>query len=73
MSTIRVTGNPSSAHLNLDTTDVDVSDIFEGLPVQEAGRRIYDEVIDVASGKMTTGEILFLADAFAINRSGPSV
>ena len=73
MSTIRVTGNPSSAHLNLDTTDVDVSDIFEGLPVQEAGRRIYDEVIDVASGKMTTGEILFLADAFAINRCGPCV
>lgn len=73
MSTIRVTGNPASASLNLDTTDVDVSDIFEGLPIQDAGRRIYDELIDVASGKMTTGEILHLADAFAINRCGPSV
>ena len=73
MSTIRVTGNPASAHLNLDTTDVDVSDIFEGLPIQDAGRRVYDELLDVASGKMTTGEILYLADAFAINRCGPSV
>ncbi|MBT3435694.1 MAG: hypothetical protein HOC91_12815 [Nitrospinaceae bacterium] len=73
MSTIRVTGNPASASMNLDTTDVDVSDIFEGLPIQDAGRRVYDELLNVASGKMTTGEILYLADAFAINRCGPSV
>ena len=73
MSTIRVTGNPESASLNLDTTDVDVSDIFDGLPIQDAGRRLYDEVIDVASGKMTSAEILRVDDGFAVNRCGPSV
>jgi altronate dehydratase large subunit len=73
MTTIRVTGNPDSARLNLDTTDVDVSDIFDGLPIQDAGRRLYNEVIDVASGKMTSAEILRLDDGFAVNRCGPSV
>lgn len=73
MSTIRVTGNPDSARLNLDTTDVDVSDIFDGLPIPDAGRRLYNEVIEVASGKMTTAEILRVDDGFAVNRCGPSV
>ncbi len=41
--------------------------------IQDAGRRVYDELIDVASGKVTTGEILRLDDAFVINRIGPSV
>ncbi len=73
MSTIRITGNPLSARLQADTTDVDVTDIFEGAPIEVAGRRVYDEVIDVASGKMTKAEILHEDNAFAINRIGPSV
>lgn len=73
MSTIRITGNPLSAKLQADTTDVDVTDIFEGAPIEVAGRRVYDEVIEVASGKMTKAEILYEDNAFAINRNGPSV
>ena len=73
MSTIRITGNPLSARLQADTTDVDVTDIFEGAPIEVAGRRVYDEVLDVASGKMTKAEILHEDNAFAINRIGPSV
>lgn len=73
MSTIRVTGNPLSAKLQADTTDVDVTDIFEGATIEAAGRRVYDEVLDVASGKMTKAEILREDNAFAINRNGPSV
>ncbi len=73
MSTIRITGNPLSAKLQADTTDVDVTDIFEGAPIEVAGRRVYDEVLDVASGKMTKAEILHEDNAFAINRNGPSV
>lgn len=73
MSTIRITGNPLSARLQADTTDVDVTDIFEGAPIEVAGRRVYDEVIEVASGKMTKAEILHEDNAFAINRNGPSV
>ena len=73
MSTIRITGNPLSARLQADTTDVDVTDIFEGAPIEVAGRRVYDEVLEVASGKMTKAEILYEDNAFAINRNGPSV
>ena len=73
MSTIRITGNPLSAKLQADTTDVDVTDIFEGAPIEVAGRRVYDEVLEVASGKMTKAEILYEDNAFAINRNGPSV
>lgn len=73
MSTIRITGNPLSARLQADTTDVDVTDIFGGAPIEVAGRRVYDEVLEVASGKMTKAEILHEDNAFAINRNGPSV
>jgi altronate dehydratase large subunit len=73
MSTIRITGNPVSAHLHRDTTDVDVSDILEGTTIERAGLRVYNEVIDVASGRMTKAEILNENNAFAINRNGPSV
>ncbi|MDA1001064.1 MAG: UxaA family hydrolase [bacterium] len=73
MSTIRVTGNPVSARLQRDTTDVEVTDIFEGTPIETAGLRLYNEVLDVASGKMTKAEILHEDNAFAINRIGPSV
>ncbi|MDE0331296.1 MAG: UxaA family hydrolase [Nitrospinae bacterium] len=73
MSTIRITGNPLSARLQADTTDVDVTDIFEGAPIEVAGQRVYDEVLEVASGKMTKAEILYEDNAFAINRNGPSV
>lgn len=73
MSTLRITGNPVSAKLQRDTLDVDVTDIFTGTPIEVAGRRVYDEVIDVASGKMTKAEILYEDNAFAITRVGPSV
>ena len=73
MCTIRITGNPVSARLQRDTNDVDVSDIFEGTTIEKAGLRVYNEVIDVAGGKMTKAEILNENNAFAINRDGPSV
>ncbi len=73
MTTIRITGNPVSAKLQRDTLDVDVSDIFTGTTIEVAGRRVYDEVLAVASGKMTKAEILHEDNAFAITRTGPSV
>jgi altronate dehydratase large subunit len=73
MSTLRITGNPVSVELQRDTLDVDVSDIFTGTPIEVAGRRVYNEVIDIASGKMTKAEILHEDNAFAITRTGPSV
>ena len=73
MITIRVSGNPISCEKMRDTTDVCVADIFEGTSIEEAGERIYREVLDVASGKMTTAEIIKEYNAFAIYRIGPSI
>lgn len=73
MITIRLSGNRNSIRRMEDTTEVDVSDMFEGTSVAEAGRRLYEEVLDTSSGKMTKAEILKEYNAFAIHRIGPSV
>ncbi len=73
MITIRLTGNSESAKFMDDTNEVDVSDIFKGTSIEEAGMRLYNELIDTASGKMTKAEIIKEYNAFAINRVGPSV
>ena len=73
MVTIRLTGNRRSFELMRDTMEVDVSDIFEGVSIEEAGLRLYDEVLDTVSGKLTKCEILKEHNAFAIHRIGVSI
>jgi len=74
MPTIKITGNPYSAKLMRDTIDLDVSDILEGdLTLEEAGKMIYKEVLEVASGKITKSEFLLENNTgFAIHRVGMS-
>ena len=73
MMTMRLTGNRDSWERMQDTMEVDVSDMFDGTPLDVAGQRLLDEVLDVCSGKMTKGEALREWNAFAITRAGPSV
>lgn len=73
MVTIRLSGNRKSFELMKDTMEVDVSDIFDGTPVEEAGVRLYNEVLDTLSGKLTKCEILKEHNAFAIHRIGISI
>ncbi len=73
MITIRLSGNRESCEKMKDTNEVDVSDMFEGTPLDVAGKRLFDEVLDVCDGKMTKAEALKEFNAFAINRCGPSV
>lgn len=73
MMTMRLTGNRESWRLMQETMEVDVSDIFDGTPLDEAGERLFNEVLDICNGKMTKGEALREWNAFAINRIGPSV
>lgn len=73
MITMRLTGNRESWERMKDTMEVDVSDMFEGASLDEAGERLFDEVIDLCDGKMTKAEALREFNAFAINRCGPSV
>ncbi|MHC4405329.1 MAG: UxaA family hydrolase, partial [Planctomycetota bacterium] len=73
MITMRLTGNRESWEAMKDTMEVDVSDMFEGTPLEVAGERLFDEVLDVCNGKMTKAEAFKELNGFAINRCGPSV
>jgi altronate dehydratase large subunit len=53
--------------------EVDVSDIFDGTSIEEAGLRLYNELLDTASGRLTKCEILKENNAFAIHRIGISI
>jgi altronate dehydratase large subunit len=73
MVTIRLTGNRHSYQAMKDTVEIDVSDIFDGTPIEEAGMRLYNELLDTASGKLTKCEILRENNAMAIHRIGISI
>jgi altronate dehydratase large subunit len=56
---IKITGNRDTYHKMRDNMDIDVSEVLRGKEtVTEAGKRIFEEVISVASGKVTKAEKL---------------
>jgi altronate dehydratase large subunit len=66
--TIKMTGNPYTIQQSSDDIDIDVSDIIiNGLSLEDAGERIFEEIINIANGKMTFSEI------FGISQSTISV
>lgn len=70
---IKITGNGRTFKLMEDNMDVDVSPMLDGsLPLEEAGERVWQEIIEVADGKLTKAEILGHQE-FSINRIGPSL
>lgn len=70
---IKITGNKTTYERMHDNMDVDVSGILDGvIGVEEAGEKIWNEIIDVACGKLTKAEILGHQE-FSINRIGPSL
>jgi altronate dehydratase large subunit len=72
MITLRLTGNRESWRRMKETMELSVTDMFEGTSLEEAGQRLYDEVLDTCDGKMTRAESIREFNAFAINRCGPS-
>ena len=56
---IKITGNRETYHKMRDNMDIDVSKVLQGKDtVMEAGKRVFEEVISVASGKVTKAEKL---------------
>lgn len=56
---IKITGNRNTYLMMKDNMDIDVSSILQGKEtVMDAGKRIFEEVISVASGKATKAEKL---------------
>jgi altronate dehydratase large subunit len=70
--TVKVTGNPRTASRLADNVDVDVSPMLQGESLEEAGERLLDFTLGVASGRMTRAEILGDVD-IAISRIEPTV
>jgi altronate dehydratase large subunit len=73
MITMRISGNCESWEQMQETMEVNVSDMFQGTSLDEAGERLFNEVLDECDGMMTKAEALKEFNAFAINRCGPSV
>jgi len=70
---IKITANKLMYQRMEDNMDVDVSDMLAGtLSLEQAGKRIYNEILEVAEGKWTKAEMLGHYE-FSINRIGPSL
>ena len=69
---IKVTANRRTAERMADNIDLDLSGVIEGsLAIERAGERIFDEILDVANGKLTKAERLGHTE-FSIYRMGPT-
>jgi altronate dehydratase large subunit len=70
---IKITGNPHTARSMADNLDGDVSGILDGRETLEAAAdRLFTEVLDVCSGKLTAAERLG-HNEFAIHRRNPTI
>jgi len=72
MPVIKVTANRRTAERMADHIDVDLSGVIAGTStIAEAGRRIFEELVAVAEGKLTKAERLGHTE-FSIYRIGPT-
>ncbi len=71
---VKITGNKITWEKLRDHMDIDVSTIMEGAEtLPEAGRRIFTEIIEVASGRLTKAEIIGYTKAMDIYVVGPVI
>ncbi len=68
---IKVTGNPKTADRLASNMDVDASTIIDGESIDAVGERIYETLLDAASGTRTAAEQRRLEE-FAINELQPN-
>lgn len=74
MPTIKITGNHASYELMADTVELDVSGVLrDEFTIDESGKMVFDEVLAVASGRLTKSEALKAHNSFAIHRIGVSI
>jgi altronate dehydratase large subunit len=70
---IKVSSNSITYHHMKDNLDIDAGVILDGVEsIQSIGEKIFQEIIAVASGKLTRAEILGHHE-FAIHPIGPTV
>ncbi|USK36660.1 UxaA family hydrolase (plasmid) [Bacillus sp. F19] len=70
---IKITGNQLTGKRMEDNIDIDTSTVLLGKEtLEQAGKHIFDEIVNVASGSLTKAEILGHQE-FSINRIGISL
>jgi altronate dehydratase large subunit len=70
---IKVSGNRNTLETMLDNVDFDVSGVLEkNESIASAGGRLFDYMLSVASGELTTSEVIGPRES-AISRFGPSM
>ena len=73
MTVVKVTGNRNTAETFSDNIDFDVTAVLEkGEPVEAAGARLLKYALSVASGELTTSEVLDVREN-TISRFGASM
>jgi len=73
MPTAKISGNINTIRNFTDNIDFDVSDILEkDMPIAEAGDKLYEYILDMASGTVTTSEALKQQET-AISRYGMTI
>jgi altronate dehydratase large subunit len=71
---IKITANQKTAKRLSDHIDMDLSTVFRGQEtIIEAGNRIFNEIIEVASGKLTKAEISGYYNSMDIYVVGPVI
>lgn len=71
---IKICANWKTIQRLPDFIDLDVSGVISGgEPLQEAGERIFQEILDVASGRWTKAEALGYSGSTNIYTTGPTV
>lgn len=69
---VKVTGNPKTAERMAKNMDFDASAVLDGESVEVVGRRLFEELIEVANGRPTAAERHRLEE-FAIHDIPPQV
>ena len=69
---VKITGSRTAATKMKDHIDLDLSTVAEGKEtLREAGERIFEEIISVASGTMTRAEVFGYINSMDIYMKGP--
>lgn len=72
-TTVKVSGNRNTVEAFSDNIDFDVSAVIENAePLDQAGERLFDYAMEVASGALTSSEVLDIRET-AISRFEPSM
>jgi len=71
---LKITGSRTAAEKMIDHIDMNLSDVIDGADtIPDAGRRVFEELICVASGAMTKAEISGYTNSMDIYMLGPVI